>query len=151
MDPNATGFSMLQQQQQHFPVTSQSPQQFPYYPNAIPSYPQQKAPSHLPQQHSFGAMPMQAGAPGGAMMPAGFPQHSGTSYFLFRFIFFFFFSLDYTSLSFKGGSLYWLCFFIPGSPRPSVPPWTMVWIVSFTDLSVYTRPISDTWRAILLV
>ncbi|KAE8379079.1 hypothetical protein BDV26DRAFT_260285 [Aspergillus bertholletiae] len=81
MDPNATGFPMLQQQQQqqqhqqHFPVTSQSPQQFPYYPNAIPSYPQQKAP-HLPQQHSFGAMPMQAGAPGGAMIPAGFPQHS---------------------------------------------------------------------------
>ncbi|KAF7590185.1 hypothetical protein BBP40_003158 [Aspergillus hancockii] len=82
MDPNATGFPMLQQQQQQqqqhagFPVTSQSPQQFPYYPNAVPPFPQQKTPSHLPQQHSFGAMPMQAGAPGGAMMPSGFPQHS---------------------------------------------------------------------------
>ncbi|KAE8393554.1 hypothetical protein ETB97_004455 [Aspergillus alliaceus] len=79
MDPNTTGFPMLQQQQQHagYPVTSQSPQQFSYYPNAIPSFPQQKAPSHIPQQqHSFGAMPMQAGAPGGAMMPSGFPQHS---------------------------------------------------------------------------
>ncbi|KAE8351198.1 hypothetical protein BDV28DRAFT_137611 [Aspergillus coremiiformis] len=88
MDPNATGFPMLQQQQQQhqqhqqhhqqhatgFPVTSQSPQ-YPYYPNAIPAYPQQKTLAHLPQ-HSFGAMPMQPGAPGGAMMPSGFPQHS---------------------------------------------------------------------------
>ncbi|KAE8151769.1 hypothetical protein BDV25DRAFT_152117 [Aspergillus avenaceus] len=79
MDPNATGFPMLQQQQQQhtgFPVTSQSPQQFPYYANAMPSFPQQKTTAHLPQQHSFGAMPMQPGAPGGAMMPSAFPQHS---------------------------------------------------------------------------
>lgn len=73
MDPNAPqGFPM----QTGYPVpVSQSPpgQQFPYYPNPIPSYPPQKppTPSHPQQQHPFGAMPMQ---PGGPMMPAGFPQ-----------------------------------------------------------------------------
>ncbi|PLN75620.1 hypothetical protein BDW42DRAFT_34054 [Aspergillus taichungensis] len=73
MDPNAPqGFPM----QAGYPVpVSQSPpgQQFPYYPNPIPSYPPQKppTPSHPQQQHPFGAMPMQ---PGGHMMPTGFPQ-----------------------------------------------------------------------------
>lgn len=87
MDPNATGYPALQQQQQHnagYPVTTQSPhgQQFPFYPNAMPtsSFPQSKTPvqqSH--QQHSFGPVPLQSGGPGGAMMPSGFPQQpSGT-------------------------------------------------------------------------
>ncbi|OOG00578.1 hypothetical protein ASPCADRAFT_202421 [Aspergillus carbonarius ITEM 5010] len=79
MDPNVPGYPSAMQQTAGFSVTSQSPQQFPYYPNAIPSYPQPKAASHSApqqQQHStFGAVPMQAG-PSGAMMPSGFPQQS---------------------------------------------------------------------------
>ncbi|PYH87662.1 hypothetical protein BO71DRAFT_169163 [Aspergillus ellipticus CBS 707.79] len=79
MDPNVPGFPTAMQQTAGFPVTSQSPQQFPYYPNVISSFPQPKTASHPPpqqQQHSsFGAVPLQAG-PGGAMMPSGFPQQS---------------------------------------------------------------------------
>ncbi|KAH1620384.1 hypothetical protein KXX21_008217 [Aspergillus fumigatus] len=82
MDPNATGYPSLQQQQQQqqhnagYPVTSQSPhaQQFPFYPNAMPtsSFPQSKTPVQQPhQQHSFGPVPLQPGGPGGAMMPSG--------------------------------------------------------------------------------
>jgi hypothetical protein len=88
MDPNATGYPALQQQQQHnagYPVTTQSPhgQQFPFYPNAMPtssSFPQSKTPVQQPhQQHSFGPVPLQSAGPGGAMMPSGFPQQpSGT-------------------------------------------------------------------------
>ncbi|PYH46956.1 uncharacterized protein BP01DRAFT_316104, partial [Aspergillus saccharolyticus JOP 1030-1] len=64
------------QQTAAFPVSTQSPQQFPYYPNAMPSFPQPK--STPPQQqlpHSFNSVPMQVG-PGGAMMPSGFSQQS---------------------------------------------------------------------------
>ncbi|PYI11697.1 hypothetical protein BO78DRAFT_99173 [Aspergillus sclerotiicarbonarius CBS 121057] len=79
MDPNVPGFPSAMQQTAGFSVTSQSPQQFPYYSNAIPSFPQPKATSHPPpqqqQQSTFGAVPMQAG-PSGAMMPSGFPQQS---------------------------------------------------------------------------
>jgi hypothetical protein len=85
MDPNAGGYPALQQQQHNagYPVTTQSPhgQQFPFYPNAMPSsFPQSKTPVQQPhQQHSFGPVPLQSGGPGGAMMPSGFPQHpSGT-------------------------------------------------------------------------
>lgn len=68
MDPN-TGYPA------GYPVPTQSPQnqQMPFYPNAVPPYPQSKTPS---AQH-FGAMPMQPG-PGGAMMPSGFQQSSGS-------------------------------------------------------------------------
>lgn len=69
MDPN-TGFPA------GFPVPAQSPQnQMSFYPNSMPQFPQSKTPSQ--QQHSFGAIPMQPGGPGG-MMPSGFPQSSGT-------------------------------------------------------------------------
>ncbi|KAJ6189888.1 hypothetical protein N7519_004796 [Penicillium mononematosum] len=66
MDPN-TGYPA------GYPVPTQSPQnqQMPFYPNAVPQYPQSKTPS----AQQFGAMPMQPG-PGGAMMPSGFPQQS---------------------------------------------------------------------------
>ncbi|KAJ5448600.1 hypothetical protein N7445_003421 [Penicillium cf. griseofulvum] len=66
MDPN-TGYPA------GYPGPAQSPQnqQMPFYPNAVPPYPQSKTPS---AQH-FGGMPMQPG-PGGAMMPSGFPQQS---------------------------------------------------------------------------
>jgi hypothetical protein len=69
MDPN-TGYPA------GYPVPTQSPQnqQMPFYPNAVPPYPQSKTPS---AQH-FGGMPMQPG-PGGAMMPSGFPQQSSGS------------------------------------------------------------------------
>ncbi|CAG8900852.1 unnamed protein product [Penicillium egyptiacum] len=69
MDPN-TGYPA------GYPVPTQSPQnqQMPFYPNAVPPYPQSKTPS---AQH-FGAMPMQPG-PGGAMMPSGFPQQSSAA------------------------------------------------------------------------
>ncbi|RHZ57305.1 uncharacterized protein CDV56_106959 [Aspergillus thermomutatus] len=81
MDPNAAGYPALQQQHNAgYPVTTQSPhgQQFPFYPNAMPSssFSQSKTPvpqSH--QQHSFGPVPLQSGGPGGAMMPSGFPEH----------------------------------------------------------------------------
>lgn len=68
MDPN-TGYPA------GYPVPTQSPQnqQMSFYPNAVPPYPQSKTPS---AQH-FGAMPMQPG-PGGAMMPSGFQQASGS-------------------------------------------------------------------------
>ncbi|KAJ5621379.1 hypothetical protein N7528_006162 [Penicillium herquei] len=72
MDPN-TGYPA------GFPVPTQSPQNpMSFYPNSIPQqFPQSKAPSQPgQQQHSFGAMPMQPGVPGGAMMPSGFPQQS---------------------------------------------------------------------------
>lgn len=71
MDPNA-GFPA------GFPVPNPSPSnQMAYYQNSIPQYPQSKTPQQLgQQQHSFGAMPMQPGGPGGAMMPSGFPQQS---------------------------------------------------------------------------
>lgn len=76
MDPNNPGYPL--HPQPPYPVTSQSPsgQPFPYYPNAMPSFPQQKTPAHLPhqQQQSLG-LPLQPG-PGGAVMPAGFPQPS---------------------------------------------------------------------------
>ncbi|KKK19510.1 hypothetical protein P175DRAFT_0444324 [Aspergillus ochraceoroseus IBT 24754] len=72
MDPNAPGYPAMQPNT-GYPVPSQNnPQQFPYYPNQMPSFPQSNAPS----QHSFGAVPLQAGGPGGAMMPSGFPQQS---------------------------------------------------------------------------
>lgn len=69
MDPN-TGYPA------GYPVPTQSPQnqQMPFYPNAVPQYPQSKTPS----AQQFGAMPMQPG-PGGAMMPSGFPQQSSGS------------------------------------------------------------------------
>ncbi|KAL4779694.1 hypothetical protein BJX76DRAFT_339981 [Aspergillus varians] len=68
MDPNASGFPM--QHNPGYPVPSQgNPQQFSYYPNQIPSFPQSNAPS----QPSFGAVPLQ---PSGAMMPPAFPQQS---------------------------------------------------------------------------
>ncbi|KAL4867893.1 hypothetical protein BDV12DRAFT_170502 [Aspergillus spectabilis] len=68
MDPNASGYPM--QHNQGYPVPSQgNPQQFSYYPNQMPSFPQSNAPS----QPSFGSVPLQ---PGGAMMPPGFPQQS---------------------------------------------------------------------------
>lgn len=68
MDPN-TGYPA------GYPVPTQSPQnqQMPFYPNAVPPYPQSKTPS---AQH-FGAIPMQPG-PGGGMMPSGFQQSSGS-------------------------------------------------------------------------
>ncbi|KAJ6157926.1 hypothetical protein N7470_005518 [Penicillium chermesinum] len=70
MDPNAYPAG--------FPVPSPSPNPMSFYPN---NYPQQFAQSKGlaqpgQQQHSFG-MPIQPGA-GGAMMPQGFPQSSGT-------------------------------------------------------------------------
>jgi hypothetical protein len=75
MDPN-TGYPA------GYPVPTQTPpNQMPFYPNSMPQYPQSKTPlqSVQQQQHSFGAMPMQPGGPGGAMMPTGFPpQTSGT-------------------------------------------------------------------------
>jgi len=76
MDPNA-GFPA------GFPVPTQSPQnQMAFYPNSIPQYPQSKTPQQPgQQQHSFGAMPMQPGGPGGAMMPSGFPQQSSGTRF----------------------------------------------------------------------
>ncbi|KAL4915966.1 hypothetical protein BDW62DRAFT_187267 [Aspergillus aurantiobrunneus] len=68
MDPNASGYPM--QHNPGYAVPSQgNPQQFPYYPNQIPSFPQSNAPS----QPAFGAVPLQ---PGGAMMPPAFPQQS---------------------------------------------------------------------------
>ncbi|KAL4998422.1 hypothetical protein BDV10DRAFT_167016 [Aspergillus recurvatus] len=68
MDPNASGYQM--QHNPGYPVPSQgTPQQFPYYPNQMASFPQSNAPS----QPSFGAVPLQ---PGGAMMPPAFPQQS---------------------------------------------------------------------------
>ncbi|KAJ5206424.1 hypothetical protein N7472_002872 [Penicillium cf. griseofulvum] len=69
MDPN-TGYPA------GYPGPAQSPQnqQMPFYPNAVPPYPQSKTPS---AQH-FGGMPMQPG-PGGAMMPSGFPQQSSAA------------------------------------------------------------------------
>lgn len=69
MDPN-TGYPA------GYPVPTQSPQnqQMPFYPNAVPQYPQSKTPS----AQQFGAMPMQPG-PGGAMMPSGFPQQSSAA------------------------------------------------------------------------
>lgn len=70
MDPNA-GFPA------GYPVPTQSPSnQMSFYPNPMPQFPPTKTPSQ--QQHSFGAIPMQPGAPTGAMMPSGFPQSSGT-------------------------------------------------------------------------
>lgn len=75
MDPNA-GYPA------GYPVPTQTPpNQMSFYPNSIPQYPQSKTPLQpvQQQQHSFGAMPMQPGGPGGAMMPPGFPpQTSGT-------------------------------------------------------------------------
>ncbi|KAL4790980.1 hypothetical protein BDV19DRAFT_371423 [Aspergillus venezuelensis] len=69
MDPNASGYPM--QHNPGFPVASQgNPQQFPYYPNQMPSFPQSNAPS----QPSFGAVPLQQAS--GTMMPPGFPQQS---------------------------------------------------------------------------
>ncbi|KAK1147527.1 hypothetical protein N8T08_000869 [Aspergillus melleus] len=77
MDPNNPGYPL--HPQPPYPVTSQSPpgQPFPYYSNAMPSFPQQKTPVHLPLQSQQSALgvPLQPG-PGGAVMPAGFPQHS---------------------------------------------------------------------------
>ncbi|KAL5332714.1 hypothetical protein BJX70DRAFT_105114 [Aspergillus crustosus] len=68
MDPNAPGYPM--QHNPGYPVSSQgNQQQFAYYPNQMPSFPQSTAPS----QPSFGAVPLQAG---GAMMPPAFPQQS---------------------------------------------------------------------------
>jgi hypothetical protein len=75
MDPN-TGYPA------GYPVPTQTPpNQMPFYPNSMPQYPQSKTPLQpvQQQQHSFGAMPMQPGGPGGAMMPTGYPpQTSGT-------------------------------------------------------------------------
>lgn len=75
MDPNA-GYPA------GYPVPTQTPpNQMSFYPNSIPQYPQSKTPLQpvQQQQHSFGAMPMQPGGIGGAMMPPGFPpQTSGT-------------------------------------------------------------------------
>ncbi|KAJ5593856.1 uncharacterized protein N7459_000064 [Penicillium hispanicum] len=69
MDPNA-GYPA------GFPVPTQSPNQMSFYPNSM-QFPQSKPPPQPgQQQHSFGAIPMQPGAPGGAMMPSGFPQSS---------------------------------------------------------------------------
>ncbi|KAF7714545.1 Uncharacterized protein PECH_006091 [Penicillium ucsense] len=75
MDPNA-GYPPA------YPMPSQTPpNQMPFYPNSMPQYPQSKTP--IPpvqhQQHSYGAMPMQAGGPGGAMMPAGFPPQTSVT------------------------------------------------------------------------
>lgn len=59
MDPNHPGY----------PAPSQGNlQQFPYYPNQMPSFPQSNASSQ-----PFNAVPLQ---PGGAMMPPSFPQQS---------------------------------------------------------------------------
>lgn len=71
MDPNA-GFPG------GFPVPTQSPSNpMAFYPNSMPQYTQPKTPQQPgQQQHSFGAMPMQPGGPGGAMMSSGIPQHS---------------------------------------------------------------------------
>ncbi|KAL4878762.1 hypothetical protein BJY04DRAFT_195049 [Aspergillus karnatakaensis] len=69
MDPNNTGFPM-QQQNPGYPVPAQgNQQQFPYYPNQMPSFPHSTAPS----QPSFNSIPLQQG---GAMMPPAFPQQS---------------------------------------------------------------------------
>ncbi|KAF9886911.1 hypothetical protein FE257_011034 [Aspergillus nanangensis] len=76
MDPNGFPMQPPQQLPAGYPVPTQSPQQFPYYPNAMPSFPQ---PKNQQQQHSFGAMPMQHAGPGGAMMPTGYPQQSPAS------------------------------------------------------------------------
>ena len=75
MDPNSAGFPAMHHNS-GYPVTSQSPlnQQVPYYPNAVPGYPQQKTP--LQPQRAFGGVPLQPAGPGGAMMPSGFPQNS---------------------------------------------------------------------------
>ncbi|OOQ87262.1 hypothetical protein PEBR_17551 [Penicillium brasilianum] len=76
MDPN-TGYPA------GYPVPTQTPpNQMSFYPNSIPQYAQSKTPLQpvqQPQQHSFGAMPMQPGGPGGAMMPTGFPQQTNVS------------------------------------------------------------------------
>lgn len=76
MDANNPGYPL--HPQPPYPVTSQSPpgQPFPYYPNSMPSFPQQKTPAHLPHQQQQPALglPVQPG-PTGAVMPAGFPQH----------------------------------------------------------------------------
>ncbi|KAJ5679894.1 hypothetical protein N7462_008138 [Penicillium macrosclerotiorum] len=72
MDPNA-GYSA------GYPVPTQSPlNQMPFYPNAMAQYPQSKTPTQpgQQQQHSFGAMSMQPGVPGGGTMPPGYPQQS---------------------------------------------------------------------------
>ncbi|GLI81840.1 hypothetical protein PoHVEF18_010231 [Penicillium ochrochloron] len=75
MDPN-TGYPA------GYPVPTQTPpNQMPFYPNSMPQYPQSKTPlqSVQQQQHSFGAMPMQPGGPGGAMIPTGFPPQTSVS------------------------------------------------------------------------
>lgn len=100
MNPNPTGYPAFQQPANPmfsspagYPaVPTQSPHnpQVPFYPTApIPPYAQAKTPQgHHPmqqqqqqqQQHAFGAVPLQAGAPAGAMMPSGIPQQpSGKS------------------------------------------------------------------------
>ncbi|GES61184.1 PDZ-like domain [Aspergillus terreus] len=70
MDPNGYAMQPPQQHPAGYPMPTQSPQQFPYYPNAMPSFPQPK------NQQQFAGMPMQPVGPGGAMMPAGYPQQS---------------------------------------------------------------------------
>ncbi|KAL4932016.1 uncharacterized protein BDV17DRAFT_254740 [Aspergillus undulatus] len=76
MDPNASGYPM--QHNPGYPVPAQgNAQQFPYYPNQMPSFPQSNAPS----QPSFGAVPLQAS---GSMMPPAFPQQSSGSHANFQ-------------------------------------------------------------------
>lgn len=93
MNPNPTGYPAFQQPANpmfssaaaYAPVPTQSPQnpQVPFYPNApFAPYPQAKAPQgHVmqqqPQQHAFGAVPLQTAAP--AMMPSGVPQQGKSS------------------------------------------------------------------------
>lgn len=70
MDPNGYAMQPPQQPPAGYPMPTQSPQQFPFYPNAMPSFPQPK------NQQQFAGMPMQPVGPGGPMMPAGYPQQS---------------------------------------------------------------------------
>ncbi|EPS33131.1 hypothetical protein PDE_08093 [Penicillium oxalicum 114-2] len=75
MDPNG-GYPPT------YPMPTQTPpNQMPFYPNSMPQYPQSKTP--IPpvqqQQHSYGAMQMHAGGPGGAMMPGGFPPQTSVA------------------------------------------------------------------------
>jgi len=118
MNPNPTGYPAFQQPANpmfssaaaYAPVPTQSPQnpQVPFYPNApFAPYPQAKAPQgHVmqqqPQQHAFGAVPLQTAAP--AMMPSGVPQQGKSSLSL---------SLSLSS----------------SSPQPSwtIPVWSSAW------------------------
>ncbi|KAL4892765.1 hypothetical protein BDV59DRAFT_179721 [Aspergillus ambiguus] len=70
MDPNGYSMQPPQQPPAGYPIPTQSPQQFPFYPNSMPSFPQPK------NQQQFAGMPMQPVGPGGPMMSTGYPQQT---------------------------------------------------------------------------